>query len=528
MQKRIQCLAEIMVAVCLLPFMFGIQYGQAAASLPVQANIEIEKRACWISYIDIESYLSEKSEAAFRAKVHAMYDTVKKYGMNTVIVHARAMGDAFYPSEYFPYSVYLSKSRNCPNYDPYEIMVTVAHEEGLRFEAWINPYRISIGTDTTEQFRQTSYYERYQSMLLEYEGARGTCLALDPQNKDAQKLVVDSVQEVLERYPVDGVHFDDYFFVDGMGDALPQEKKMQAVNTLVLSVYHAIKEKNPDCEFGISPAGNPDYARSQGADIDRWLSEEGYVDYIMPQIYWTDRYIVSGEEVSMFSNRCEEWKQLRKNPNIQLYIGLALYRVGEESDTDLDWALRTDNLAAQCAQSYGMGYAGFALFRYAYLETPDAQGELENLCTYLKKQSGILIADVDACIAYTVHMQTYGWQEAKMDGIVAGDSGHKKTIEAVRIQLGSYVLKGNVRYVVSTAQGQSVWCKDGEQAGSVGKKTPLIGIRINLTGSVATTYDILYRVYVVNYGWTEFGRNGSFVGGDDISALQVKLVKKAE
>ena len=84
-------LAGIIVVVCLLSSLFSMQSRQVAVYLPMQVNTEMEKRACWISYIDMESELSDKSEAAFRAKVHAMYDTVKRYGLNTVIVHARAM-----------------------------------------------------------------------------------------------------------------------------------------------------------------------------------------------------------------------------------------------------------------------------------------------------------------------------------------------------------------------------------------------------------------------------------------------------
>lgn len=103
-------------------------------------------------------------------------------------------------------------------------------------------------------------------------------------------------------------------------------------------------------------------------------------------------------------------------------------------------------------------------------------------------------------------MQTFGWQEAKMDGIVAGYTKQEKSVEAVRIQLGAYVPKGNVRYAVETAQGQSAWRKDGEQAGSVGQKEPLLGIRINLTGGISDSYDILYRVYVSAQGWTDWGK----------------------
>ena len=528
MQRLQQFVIYVLMAVCLFLSVFDNTVQTVKQYLPKQANIEESKRACWISYIDIQKYLSDKNEAAFRAKVHAMYNTVKKNGMNTVIVHARAMGDAFYPSEYFPYSEYLSKNRKQPTYDPYEILVSAAHDEGLKFEAWVNPYRISIGTETTESFMQTPYYVQYQSMIIEYESESGTCLSLDPENVEAQQLVVDGVSEIMTRYPVDGIHFDDYFYIPGMKDSCSVEEKKQAVNKLVHSVYCVIKEKNKDCEFGISPAGNPDYARSQGADIDTWVSEEGYIDYIMPQIYWTDHYRTESGEVQMFSERSLQWMQLRTNPHIKLYIGLALYRAGEVSDTDVGWSMQNNNLAEQWSRSDGMGYDGFALFRYAYLEESSAQTELENLQTYLKKQTGILTSDVEAYLVYTVKMQTLTWQEAKLDGVVAGFTNQSLAVEAIRIQLGSLAPRGNVRYVTENGQGQGIWKRDGQQTGSdIGEET-ISGIRINLTGEIAQQYDIIYRVYINEHGWTEFEKNGSYAGGGMIQAIQVKLIKKIE
>ena len=106
------------------------------------------------------------------------------------------------------------------------------------------------------------------------------------------------------------------------------------VNALVSQVYSTIKSIKPDCTFGISPAGNPDNARSQGADIDTWLSTPGYIDYIMPQIYCTDVYMTGGVATRMFTNRCNAWQALNKQ-QLPMYVGLALYRVGTSSKTDL-------------------------------------------------------------------------------------------------------------------------------------------------------------------------------------------------
>ena len=113
------------------------------------------KKACWISFLDMEVLLQDKNETEFRTKVSAMYDNVVKYGMNTVIVHVRAMGDAMYPSNYYPWSTYLSTNRSNPGYDPLQIMVELAHKKNLQFEAWINPYRLSRDNKTTASFKAT-------------------------------------------------------------------------------------------------------------------------------------------------------------------------------------------------------------------------------------------------------------------------------------------------------------------------------------------------------------------------------------
>ena len=115
--------------------MAGVMLLLLTAALPVygiraQAAENLDKKACWISFLDMETYLKDKKEAEFRTKVSQMYDKVKEYGMNTVLVHARAMGDAMYPSAYFPWSIYISEDRSNPGYDPLQIMVELAHKIG--------------------------------------------------------------------------------------------------------------------------------------------------------------------------------------------------------------------------------------------------------------------------------------------------------------------------------------------------------------------------------------------------------------
>ncbi len=340
------------------------------------------KKACWISFLDMEVLLQDKNETEFRTKVSAMYDNVVKYGMNTVIVHVRAMGDAMYPSNYYPWSTYLSTNRSNPGYDPLQIMVELAHKKNLQFEAWINPYRLSRDNKTTVSFKATPYYELFRPYTIEYKASGGQiCLALDPARQETRDLIVNGIKEILNKYDVDGIHFDDYFYVSGMADYLDIASRKANVNLLISQVYQTVKSIKPDCTFGISPAGNPDNARSQGADIDTWLSTPGYIDYMMPQIYWTDIYVTSKGVERMFSDRCNAWSQLNKQ-DLPLYVGLALYRVKTNSKSDLGWASSNNNLAYQYVTAKQLGYDGYALFRYQWLEKDIAVEELNYLKAY--------------------------------------------------------------------------------------------------------------------------------------------------
>lgn len=340
------------------------------------------KKACWIAFLDIEVLLKDKNEQDFRDKVAAMYDNVARYGMNTVIVHVRALGDAMYPSDYYPWAEYFTTDRRDPGYDPLQIMLDLAHQKNLQFEAWINPYRLSRDSKSTLSFKATPYYEQFRPFLIEYKSSGGqTCLVLDPAKQETLDLVTNGVKEIVSRYDVDGIHFDDYFYVPGMADNVDTATRKANVNVLISQVYQTIKSIKPDCSFGISPAGNIESARNQGADVDTWLSTPGYVDYLMPQIYWTDVYVTKKGSERMFTNRCSAWQPVNKL-DLPLYVGLAVYRAGEKSKTDLGWSTSDNNLAYQYLTAKQFGYDGYSLFRYAWLEKDIAAAELNHLRIY--------------------------------------------------------------------------------------------------------------------------------------------------
>ena len=481
-----------------------------------------EKRAVWISFIDIQMYLRDKSEADFRNIFTSMCNKAKNNNLNTLIVHVRAMGDAMYPSKYYPWSEFISSSRTNPGYDPLKIMVEIAHKKGLAIEAWINPYRLSNVTERTNATYNTEFYQKNSSKIIGYNYSGNYCLALDPANPYARQLIVNGVKEIVNNYDVDGIHMDDYFYMGTMGDGVPIEHRKNNVNMLVLELYKQIKKIDPTCEFGISPAGNIDNARNDGADVDTWLSYDGYVDYVMPQIYWTNAYVMGGQVQTLYSNRARIWYDLKKNNNVKLYVGLALYRVGVESASDLEWTRRRDNLANQYKIATKMGYDGFALFSYQYLFGSTADTEMYHL--KLATKDG-----VKPGVKYTVNKTKTGWKNVKRNGESAKTTNNKDLVKGMKVKLLN--VKGDIYYKVCQVNGTwKAWKKNEKISGLNKGKRAIKAIRVKLKGNVAKKYKIAYKVYIKGQGWTKWKYNGAKAGNvkanKPILSIKMKLVRK--
>lgn len=475
-------------------------------------NAKNDKRACWISFLDFETYLKDLDETEFTDTVSSMYDNIKAHGMNTVIVHVRAFGDAIYPSDKFPQAEFISSYRRIMDYDALDIMVRLAHEKELTIEAWINPYRLSKDNETTVSYKNTLYYEKYKDFIIEYTSSSGeTALSLDPSRAETVTLICDGVREIVSKYDVDGIHFDDYFYMPGMADDLDVSTKTEYVNTLVRSVYSTIKESKPYCTFGISPAGNTDNARCQGADIDTWLSTPGYIDYIMPQIYWTDSYYTNEGMVNMFSDRCSEWQALNKL-DLPIYVGLALYRTGEQSSVDTGWANSDSNLCEQYSAAYNLGYDGYALFRYEWLDKDIAASELSNLGNYIKT-----IPD--------------GYEYVSAYNAGSNNKSDDKGIDDVKytyVSVDNISYNGDLEYRIYRAgYGWQSWQTDSK-LGYIAGETSAIQVRISDT----SVYDVMYRVYTDEDGWLMWNMNSHIAGipgGNGIvTDVQLVLIPKGD
>ena len=342
-----------------------------------QATLKsFQMRSVWFSYIDLEEF-SYDSQEAFRNDFSQAIDKVSDIYTNNVIVQVRPFADALYKSKLYPTSQMISHSSSL-SFDPLTEMIDIAHEKDMTIEAWINPYRISLSEKSYKQFAnysskkawlndstKTIHYGQYQFIF-------------NPASSTVRKYIVDGVKEVAKNYDVDGIHFDDYFYIQGTHDGTSENERIDNVNMLIQEVYQSIKQINKDIIFGISPQGNYENCINEGADVDTWLSEEGYVDYLMPQIYWTDQYGEDGQ-TTMFSDRAKLFASLKRNNDIDIYAGLAIFNCGEEMELDKGWSNSSSNLASQIDVLKQYGYSGYSLFHYNCLDNEATKAEIDEL-----------------------------------------------------------------------------------------------------------------------------------------------------
>ena len=229
-------------------------------------NLPDELRGIWISYLDFNTLLKNKSASAFKTNIGGAFDNIAALGLNTVFVQVRPYGDALYKSKYFPWSHTVTGTEGTdPGFDPLEIMIAEAHSRGLRVEAWINPYRIRNANSTAALCSSNPAYKwlrQGDSAVIEYKGV----ISYNPASEKAQQLIADGVEEIVRGYDVDGIHFDDYFYptTDAAFDQASYKAyqkvggtlglaqwRRQNVDTLIKKVYKTIKDVNPAVQFGV-------------------------------------------------------------------------------------------------------------------------------------------------------------------------------------------------------------------------------------------------------------------------------------
>jgi uncharacterized lipoprotein YddW (UPF0748 family) len=332
-------------------------------TVPVRATREL--RGMWLTTVMNIDFPSRPglTEAKVKAEYLRWLDLAVAQRHNAIFVHVRPSGDAFWPSAYAPWSEWLTGRRDgkSPGWDPMAFMVTEAHARNLEFHAWFNPYRgtqpapSGPGADL-RKLAPGNPLLTHRDWVIAYPKGKTARLYYDPGNPAARKFVEDAMLEAVRKYDVDGVHFDDFFypypeagqdFPDGRSFARYGQGRSRAqwrrdnVDTLVREMDQRIKELKPWVKFGISPFGiwrnratDPQGSDSSGleaydaiyADTRKWV-RQGWLDYIVPQLYWT-----IGFPKADYAKLLPWWSELVKGTGVQLWIGEGDYRVGEKGD----------------------------------------------------------------------------------------------------------------------------------------------------------------------------------------------------
>ena len=315
------------------------------------AQSQTEFRGVWIATVDNIDWPSRGNFNADsqRAEFIRILDMHQRNGMNAVIVQVRPATDAFFPSPYEPWSEWLTGRQGVPPspyYDPLQFMIEEAHKRGLEFHAWCNPYRaeFQIGKSSIAPTHVTKIHPEW---FLNY----GDKKYFDPGNKEVQQYVTLVVKDLVRRYNIEAVHFDDYFYPYRIaGKEFPDDDSYQKygngmtkddwrrsnVDSIILKLSVAIKEEKKNVQFGISPfgvwrnkakdslgsdtrAGQTNYDDLY-ADILLWL-RNGWIDYVAPQLYWEFGLPAAPYEVLL-----DWWSKNTYGKNC--YIGLGIYKAG--------------------------------------------------------------------------------------------------------------------------------------------------------------------------------------------------------
>ncbi len=327
--------------------------GTMVRAQPADESPKREFRGVWIATVANIDWPSKQtmSADAQKAELVALLDQQKRNGINAVIFQVRPAADAFYAKGREPWSRFLNGKQGLgpePFYDPLEFAITEAHKRGMELHAWFNPYRASTDLVATH-FSKDHITLTHPGWFFNYDGKKH----FNPGIPQVWEYIVGIIMDVVKNYDVDGIHFDDYFYpykdqyntpipdtytytLFGKGFSDIKSWRRQNVDTLIHLLSDSIHTAKPFVKFGISPfgiwknikqdslgsntAGGSSFLE-QYADSRKWV-QQGWVDYIAPQIYWTFGY-----RLAAFENLLDWWSN--NTYNRHLYVGQGAYRAAE-------------------------------------------------------------------------------------------------------------------------------------------------------------------------------------------------------
>jgi len=308
-------------------------------------------RGAWVASVFNINFPSDKGQSSEsqKAQIIRLLDTAKRSGLNALMLQVRPESDALYSSNIEPWSRYLTGTQGqSPGYDPLAFFIAEARKRGIGIHAWLNPYR---GAANISQPRASNHISR---RFPQYAYKVGNVLWMDPGAPQVQDHILTVVRDLLQRYDLAGIHFDDYFYpyptdkgqvypfpddatyaaYRARGGALSKaDWRRENVNSLIRRTGQLVHATKPGAKFGVSPfgiympgvpagikAGVNQYGQLY-SDPVKWM-KGGWIDYLAPQLYWRE----GGPQ--SFSTLLRWWRGPEANPNgVPIWPGLAVDRM---------------------------------------------------------------------------------------------------------------------------------------------------------------------------------------------------------
>lgn len=306
-------------------------------------------KGVWVATVTNLDFPKSYNLEEQKLEIINIMENVSKWGLNAVFFQVRPAADAFYNSNFEPWSIYLTGVQNQnPGFDPLAFAIEEAHKRGIELHAWINPYRASMNLDM-DKLSDKSVVKKNPDWVFEFDGK----FYLNPGNKEVVRYVSNAIEEIVANYDVDGVHLDDYFYpypsatkklgdnfdeieYDKYGKNLSKDDwRRENVNNMIANLSVSVHKIKPSLSFGISPFGiwrnidtDVNGSKTKGlqsydalyADSIKWM-KNAYIDYIAPQIYWNIGY-----EKADYEELAKWWNEKSLETNTPLYIGHGIYK----------------------------------------------------------------------------------------------------------------------------------------------------------------------------------------------------------
>ncbi len=340
---------------------FSILYFSFLINLSAQTPEGREMRGVWIATVKNLDYPSSGFLTVKQQKDEfiEMLDYFSEIGINAVFFQVRPAADAFFPSKYEPWSEWLTGKQGKapePYYDPLKFMIKECHKRNMQFHAWINPFR-AVATIEYADIAENHITNRKPEWFFTY----GVNKYFDPGIPEVRKYITEIIKDIVTRYNIDGIHFDDYFYPYPIKDeynriiSVPDYQTYKTYNVdfnniedwrrnnldlFIKDVYDAVKAEKPYISFGVAPSGvwrnkskDIDGSDTRGlahydylySDVVKWL-KNGWIDYVAPQIYWTVNNKYAG-----YKTLVDWWS--KHTYGKQLYIGQAVYNAGKDASS---------------------------------------------------------------------------------------------------------------------------------------------------------------------------------------------------